>query len=91
MHYMPPELIVNVLELVRQASLLPDYHPVAMVATLEYFRDCLEDMDNMSSPLLICTGETGLIGEYAYQHHVFVESYSCSYQGHTWRCDADWQ
>ncbi len=78
MHYMPPELIVNVLDLVRQASLLPDYHPVAMVATLEYFRDCLADIDNMSAPLLICTGETGLIGEYAYQHHVY-------------RCDADWQ
>ena len=80
MHYMPPELIVNVLELVRQASLSADYHPVAMVATLEYFRDCLEDMDNMSAPLLICTGQT-----------FWVESYSCSCQERTWRCDADWQ
>ena len=80
MNHMPPELIVNVLDLVKQASLLPDYHPAAMVATLEYFRDCLEDMDNMSSPLRVCTGQTFL-----------VESYSCSYQGHTWRCDADWQ
>ena len=78
MDHMPPELIVNVLDLVKQASLLPDYHPAAMVATLEYFRDCLADMDSMSAPLLICTGETGLIGEYAYQHHVY-------------RCDADWQ
>ena len=80
MNHMPPELIINVLELIRQASLLPDYHPAAMVATLEYFRDCLEDMDNMSSPLRVCTGQT-----------FWVESYSCSYQGHTWRCDADWQ
>lgn len=80
MDHMPSELIVNVLDLVRQASLLPDYHPAAMVATLEYFRDCLEDMDNMSSPLRVCTGQT-----------FFVESYSCSYQGYTWRCDADWQ
>ena len=30
MHYMPPELIVNVLELVRQASSLPDYDPAAV-------------------------------------------------------------
>ena len=80
MDHMPPELIVNVLELVRQASSLPDYHPVAMVATLEYFRDCLADMDNMSAPLRVCTGQT-----------FWVEGYSCSCQGHTWRCDADWQ
>ena len=78
MHRMPPELIVNVLELVRQASLSADYHPAAMVATLEYFRDCLADMDDMSAPLLICTGKTFVIDGYAGQHHVF-------------RCDADWQ
>lgn len=86
MNYMPAELIVSLNELIQGLAQDPEYYPTAASEIYDYFVDCLQQLDNMSAPLRICTGQTTCANS--------GDDYCpdlWTYQSLIWRCPADWQ